>query len=308
MIKTIGAYRPLTPMQTAGSGSARWCSAQRGGERFFLKEFLSPVYPVQGGNEALRKKQLARCVQFEEKKRRLYTAMSCVIGDTLAPVLDFFRYEGRYYAVSEEVPAPRLTGESDLALTQRERREVLLGVALCLQRLHMQGIVHADLKPEHVLLHKGPLGYEVRLIDLDSGFLTDEPPQDPRDMEGDPVYLAPEAFLRMAGRDAPLGAAVDVFAFGAVIHRLWTGELPQLPPGCAYLYEAALEGAEIRLSPTLPLPYRAAVRRMLDPNPALRPSDAELVRLLSASGPPEPDERPAASDEPLNGLSRFLKK
>lgn len=308
MSKMIGAYRPLGPMQTAGSGSARWCIASRGGERFFLKEFLSPVYPAAGADAALRGKQLARCAQFEEKKRRLYTAMSCVIGDTLVPVLDFFRYEGRYYAASEEVPAPRLTGESELHLSQRERREILLGVALCLQRLHMQGIVHADLKPEHVLLHKGPLQYDVRLIDLDSGFLTDDPPQNQRDMEGDPVYLAPEAFLRMAGQDAALSTAVDTFAFGAVIHRLWTGELPEIPDDCAYLYEAALAGGEIRLSRALPLPYRAAVQRMLSPDPASRPDDGELVRLLSACPPSETDERPAADGEPLNGLSRFMKR
>ena len=49
----------------------------------------------------------------------------------------------------------------------------------------------------------------IRLIDLDSGFLRDDPPQNERDLEGDPVYLSPEAFLRMAGQDAPLGPKLD---------------------------------------------------------------------------------------------------
>lgn len=307
MIQMIGAYKPLTPMRTAGSGSARWCVAARGGERFFLKEFLSPVYPPEGGSEALRQKQLERCELFERRKRHLYAALSCVIGDTLVPVLDFFRFEGRYYAVSEEVPSPCLTGESELNASKRERREILYGLALCLQRLHMQGVVHADLKPEHVLLKKGVLGYETRLIDLDSGFLIDEPPKSGREMEGDPVYLSPEAFLRMIGQDAPLGAAADTFAFGAIIHRVWTGELPRVDGRkYEYLYEAALDGGEIALSPSLPLPYRVAVKRMLLPNPADRPSDAELVKLLSASRPAE--EKPVPSGEPLNGLSRFMKK
>ena len=203
-MKKIGAYELLTPLQTAGSGSARWCIARRGQRRFFLKEFLSPVYPAENANPVLREKQLARCRRFEEKKRRLYSAMSCVIGDTLVPVTDFFRFGLHYYAVSEEIPEPRLTGESAVeTLPMEDKREILLSLALCLQRLHLQGIVHADLKPEHVLLRKGELGYEARLIDLDSGFLADDPPAPGGDTEGDPVYLAPEnlsAHGRRAGR------------------------------------------------------------------------------------------------------------
>lgn len=309
MGKMIGAYNPVTPMLTAGSGSARWCIALRGGQRFFLKEFLTPIYPLGGGSAALRQKQLERCRAFEKRKRQLYSAMSCVIGDTLVPVLDFFRFDGRYYAVSEEVPQPCLTGESDLHCSLRERREILLGVALCLQRLHMQGIVHADLKPEHVLLNKGAAGYEVRLIDLDSGFLIDDPPKTQQEMEGDPVYLAPEAFLRMAGQDAALSTALDTFAFGAIIHRLWTGALPEIDHSRhTYLYEAALDGGDIQLSRKLPLPYRAAVIKMLDKDPAKRPSDGELVQLLTASRTIETDDRPVPCGEPLNGLSRFMKR
>ena len=227
-MKMIGAYEPLTPLQTAGSGSARWCIARRGTRRFFLKEFLSPVYPAENTNAVLREKQMARCRRFEEKKRRLYSAMSCVIGDTLVPVTDFLRFGLHYYAISEEIPEPRLTGESSVeTLSREEKREILLSLALCLQRLHLQGIVHADLKPEHVLLRKGTLGYEARLIDLDSGFLTEDPPAPGGETEGDPLYLAPEAFLRMTGEAADIGPAIDTFAFGAILHRLWTGALPE---------------------------------------------------------------------------------
>ena len=303
-MKMIGAYEPLTPLQTAGSGSARWCIARRGTRRFFLKEFLSPVYPAENTNAVLREKQMARCRRFEEKKRRLYSAMSCVIGDTLVPVTDFFRFGLHYYAVSEEIPEPRLTGESSVeTLSREEKREILLSLALCLQRLHLQGIVHADLKPEHVLLRKGALGYEARLIDLDSGFLTEEPPAPGGETEGDPVYLAPEAFLRMTGEAAAIGPAIDTFAFGAILHRLWTGALPETD--APYLYEAALEQRPIQISAQLPPAYGRAVRRMLDAEPSHRPSDGELVRLFAQ--PFEKDEKPPLTGEALNGLSRFFR-
>jgi len=69
MSEWIGGYKCLTPMRTAGSGSARWCIASRGLERFFLKEFLSPVYPAKEGTE-LSRRQLERCELFEEQKRQ----------------------------------------------------------------------------------------------------------------------------------------------------------------------------------------------------------------------------------------------
>lgn len=304
MSELIGGYRPITPLKTAGSGSARWCIATRGLERFFLKQFLSPVFPVDESG-ALGRKQRERCLTFERRKQRLYTALSCVIGDTLVPVVDFFRFERRYFAVSEAVSDTHITAEETNGLNEEEKRSFLFELALCLQRLHTQGIVHADLKPEHVLLLRRPSGLHARLIDLDSGFLIDDPPQSDREMEGDPVYLAPEVFLRMTGQDAPLGPAVDTFAFGGILHAVWTGALPSFDHDrYTYLYEAALDGEAITLDDCLPLEWRDTVSAMLTHDPASRPSDAELVNLLST-----PFLRTKTKDDvrPLNGLSRFMK-
>ena len=104
----IGGYRPLTPLRTVGSGSARWCIAARGLEKYFLKQFLSPVYPADPSTP-LGQRQRERCEAFEGQKQRLYASLSCVIGDTLVPVLDFFRFERRYYAASEAVFPSDLT-------------------------------------------------------------------------------------------------------------------------------------------------------------------------------------------------------
>ena len=119
------------------------------------------------------------------------------------------------------------------------------------------------------------------------------------------AWLSPEAFLYMAGQDAPLGPKLDTFAFGALIHRVWTGDLPGFDHAkYTYLYEAALDGGDIALSPTLPVKLRDVVLRMLDPKPDNRPEDAEVTNLLSIS--PE-DARPPQDARPLNGLSRFMK-
>ncbi|MBR4068604.1 MAG: protein kinase [Clostridia bacterium] len=306
MKERIGEYRPLTPPMTAGSGSARWCIAARGGQRFFVKQFLSPVYPAVC-DSLLRQKQRERCHRFERRKQQLYSAMSCVIGETLVPVLDFFRFEGRYYAVSEVVQT-EMNGESRNDLTEAEKRQVLYHLALCLQRLHLQQIVHADLKPEHILLIPDNWGYTVRLIDLDSGFLFNDPPSPGSGLEGDPVYLSPEAFLRMTGQDVPLTAAVDSFALGAIIHRIWTGELPGFDRSrFGYLYEAVLSGESPEVSKDMPDQMRWLVQELLSAEPERRPDDAACVRILGDGLQPMQPAR-SATDEPLNSLSRFMKK
>ncbi len=293
MSDVIAGYRCLTPMQTAGSGSARWCMAERGAERFFLKEFLNPVYPVNP-DTPLGKRQLERCRRFESRKQCLYAASSCVIGDVLVPVMDFFRFDGHYYAVSEAMNGP--TAEK-LRMADDEKRKLLYQLALCLQRLHAQGVVHADLKPEHVLLDNG----KPKLIDLDSGFLLDDPPVYEREMEGDPAYLAPEMFLRMTGREAALGTGIDVFAFGILIHQIWTGELPGFDHSrYHYLYEAALDNGGIVLG--LPKEWQPMIGRMLNASPEKRPEDAEITALFA----PEQLSR-AERKRPANGLRSLMR-
>lgn len=304
MSEWIGRYKRMTPMRTVGSGSARWCIASQGLERFFLKEFLSPVYPAQETSD-LGQRQRQRCDAFEQRKLRLYQAISCVIGDTLVPVIDFFRFERKYYAVSEAMPDSHITAEQISGLSPEEKQRILFDAALCLQRLHIQGVVHADLKPDHFLLLKRPQGYHLRLIDLDSGFLADDPPVEEREMEGDPAYLAPEAFLRMIGQEAALGPKLDTFAFGALIHTVWTGRMPAFDhERYGYLYEAALDGGSILLDDELPAFWHETVQRMFCADPDDRPCDAEITALFE----PEMATPVCRPDRPVNGLSRLMRR
>ncbi|NLI21277.1 MAG: protein kinase [Clostridiales bacterium] len=301
----IGVYECETPFATAGSGSALWCVARKGGRRFFLKQFLTPVRPAASASvsQTLRRRQMERCAVFERRKRALYEALLCALGDCAVPVVDFFMFDGRYYAASEYVQTPYDTFDTLGALPPRMSRQLLYELARCLGRLHAQGVVHADLKPEHVLLQREGERYRVRLIDFDSGFLEDDPPAEPRDIEGDPVYLAPETFLRMLGEPRTLTRRLDTFAFGLIAHKLWTGRLPETgADGRAYVYEAVLAGEAAELSSTLPTAYRWLIQKTLSLDPEDRPDDGLLERLLS---PPAGESRPAGGM--VNGLSRYLK-
>ncbi len=309
MRSMIGEYQQITPFQTAGSGSAKWCIATRMGQRFFVKQFLSPVFPKTTTNKMLYQKQQERCVLFETKKQRLYHAMGCVLGDVLVPVIDFFCYQGHYFAISEEVPTSQMTIENTRHLSAKHRRNILLSLALGLQRLHLQGIVHADLKPENALLTLENDTFDVRLIDVDSGFLLEDPPKDENELQGDPAYLAPEAFLCMAGAGDHqlLTEKIDTFAFGLIIHFVWTGEWIGFDQSkYHYPFEVVLDQGNLVMSESLPEVHRSLVASMLQLDPKQRPSDAKLIKHLSSTSTDAGSHRQRLA--PINGMSRFMKR
>lgn len=41
----LGRYESTTALSNSDAGSCRWCFAIRGGQEYFIKEFLEPKYP-----------------------------------------------------------------------------------------------------------------------------------------------------------------------------------------------------------------------------------------------------------------------
>jgi len=81
-----------------------------------------------------------------------------------------------------------------------------------LQAMHRAGYVHADLKPNNVMV--APDG-AVKLIDLGQSSKMNEPK--PR-IQGTPDYMAPEQVRRLT-----LDQRTDVFGLGATLHKILTG-------------------------------------------------------------------------------------
>ena len=121
------------------------------------------------------------------------------------------------YLVMEHVTGRSLAGHRDYALEDTMR--IFLQVCRALEHLHSVGFVHADLKPDNILVDEG---LAVRLIDF--GFAAPVG-QKLSGFKGTWGYVAPE---QAGGR---ISEKTDVFNLGAALYWVLTGEkVPSLVP------------------------------------------------------------------------------
>lgn len=186
-------------------------------------------------------------------------------------VFDVGEDDGRPFIAMEYVE-----GETLAELVGRRGRlpaaEVArLGVQMCagLAAAHAAGLVHRDVKPQNLILSTDgvlklgdfgiALGHDGTKLTLAGTVL------------GTAGYLAPEQ-----ARGEPVTAAADIYAVGAVLYELLTGEPARTAGSLAEL------GAEGGLQP-------ADVARRL------RAAPPELVTAVSACLSPRPEDRPPSA-------------
>jgi TolB-like protein/Tfp pilus assembly protein PilF len=173
------------------------------------------------------------------------------------------------------------------AMTAREAVRIAIEVARGLAHAHARGVVHRDLTPGNVFLCEDG---QVKVLDLGMAHAFGR-----RKLEGGTRgFMAPEQ-----ERGAPEDERTDVFALGAILHRMLAGD--RASPVAGSLADA----------PPLHLPEAPAlaelVARMLARDPVERPRDAGVVAsalealqpaLAHAPGAPAPHvpaPRPAAA-------------
>jgi eukaryotic-like serine/threonine-protein kinase len=182
---------------------------------------VKQLAPQNEANEALRERFLAEA-----------NALAALQHPGVVRVLD-------YAAPSDERPylvMEALVGETLAALLQRRPRlptELALRIARYtaqgLAAAHAAGIVHRDIKPDNLFL-LGPLGdpFGVKIIDLGMPKLpNDGSSSGVHTVLGTIEYMAPEQ-VTADGVDC----RTDIYAFGIVLFRLFTGHLPfETPKG-----------------------------------------------------------------------------
>ena len=142
-------------------------------------------------------------------------------------------------------------------------------VAQGLAYMNAKGFVHADMKPNNILV--APSG-AIKIIDMGQscpiGMIKDR-------IQGTPDFIAPEQVRRQ-----PLDGRTDVFNFGAALYWTLTGRpIPTILPkngGVTFKSDLAITAPE-QYNPDVSAPVSKLVIDCIDLNPARRPQTMSEV-------------------------------
>jgi len=273
----LGPYEILSPLGAGGMGEV-----YRGRDTRLGRDVAIKVLPTETEPSAdllSRFKQEARAVAALNHPNIL--------------ALHDIGTEGRVaYAVME-----LLEGET---LRERLKRagafgpvkglEVAIQVARGLAAAHERGIVHRDLKPENLFITRDGV---VKILDFGlarrndaSGSFETQGTRyttGPGLVMGTPGYISPE---QMVGE--PATTRSDLFAFGVVVHEMFSGHNPFRRATATEMVTATLRDDPPPLGPAAPgIPgsLAAIVARCLQKQPADRPESArDIAFFLEAIG------------------------
>jgi serine/threonine protein kinase len=188
-----------------------------------------------------------------------------------------------------------------------------LGLALAdqlcatVQAAHEAGVVHRDLKPGNVFVLRDPPGAPPRLKLLDFGVAKvhdDGTLTQAGDILGTLAYMAPE---RWVGTN-PVDVRADVYALGAIVYEMLSGQPPFRADTRAALRLAIINDPPAPLRarrPELPGWLAAVVERALDKRPERRYASARAFARALGIGGAEPAPDDTAPSEGFAGTERF---
>ncbi|TQL67678.1 serine/threonine-protein kinase [Nocardioides albertanoniae] len=224
-----------------------------------------------------------------ERFRRESLSTARVVHDDVVNIFDAGSDDNDVFLVMELLPGPTL-GE---ALTQRGAMPVDMAVeytrqvSAALAAAHRAGVVHRDIKPANLMFDG-----DGRLTVLDFGISYAMTGTDPGLTQtghviGSPSYLSPE----QAAGD-PVGPPADVYSLGCVLFEMLTGKVPYTAPHPVKILHMHLSDPVPRITDfwAVPEPMARLVTRMLDKNPAARPSMEQVGHELGyVLGGTDPD-------------------
>ena len=135
-------------------------------------------------------------------------------------------------------------------------------VTRALREAHGQGMVHRDLKPTNVMVHRTTDGESVKVLDFGLvKLLHDDAPEQTREgvFMGSPKYMAPEQI-----NCEPVDARVDLYALGVLLYQMLTGRVPfegetQIQTLMAHVHDPVPP-----LPPEVPIAVQQIVMRCLE--------------------------------------------
>ncbi|GAB5537545.1 MAG: hypothetical protein Rubg2KO_37940 [Rubricoccaceae bacterium] len=263
------------------NGIGPWALGPRLGRGGMSTVYEATRHTPSGVQKAALK--LAR--RASPKARRLFEREAQLLTRLGAPhvaaVLDSgVHSDGRPYLALEPITGPTVTAAARHR-SVRETVRLVLRACQAVATLHDAGIIHGDLKPEHLIVRDNDA---VTVLDLGLAFdLTSPPPPAPNSTKSlTPEFAAPEQIL-----GEPLHRATDVYAIGLVLHEALYGRARRIPWGLGGNPAAPDRGSkpprpQASASPTeqaLDYALGPILQMALQPNPHLRYASASALAM-----------------------------
>jgi eukaryotic-like serine/threonine-protein kinase len=290
----------IQEMITTGNNSVAYSARAPGGEKVFFKLYQSP---------SVRVPWYKPFIQHQKEMKGRVEASPC--RQFCYRFLGGFEYDRKYHQVFEYLDKSHSLVQifdrirASPSAVNWEQRELMAKVLVAgINQLHLAKIVHADLKPDNVMLIEDPsvgMKYRLKIIDMDFSFFTDKKaPWDGHEgYFGTPGYMSPEHMMRKV----PLPAS-DVFTLGIMLYQLLAQGHPYIFDDIEkYLpaYKAhAAAWPKLLGSPKGPAKAETiaeVLHRCLHPEPTKRPTAGDIHRALT--GEPVILLAPPVSPPPL---------
>jgi serine/threonine-protein kinase len=303
-----GKYRLNRLLGTGGMASV-WSATNVFTEREFAIKFMLP--------QVARTPEAARRFLLEAK------VSARINHPNIIEVIDVGQAEDSSLFLVMEL----LTGTSlDVAVRRSvppmpvyEFISFMRDVAEALAAAHRSGVIHRDLKPTNVFLHKDRDGRIVpKILDFGVSKILEEENNTALTIVGtvlgSPLYMSPEQAMGAEGIDG----RTDVFAFGSILFEALCGQRAFDGPNFNALIVTIATSEPKRIddvAPHLPEPLRALVRQCLVTNKANRlESFDRIVEQLDAMMPelakselrlaqPHRAETPSEADLATNAIA-----
>lgn len=272
--RVIGSYRILEKIGAGGMGEVYRARDTRLDRIVALK-----ILPeeVSRNPEAL--------ARFEREAK----AVAALSHPNILAIHEFGQDDGVVFAAMELLEGQTLRERvQEGRVPLRKAVDIATQIADGLAAAHAQGIVHRDLKPGNVFLTR-----DGRVKILDFGLARIEPLQGGSQIATLQVDTAPGTILGTVGYMAPeqvrgeaIDARSDIFAFGALLHEMLTGQRAFRGDSAADVLGAILRDDPPEISqsdPTLPDSVGRIVQHCLEKNPEERFQSARDLRFALAA-------------------------
>jgi serine/threonine protein kinase len=173
-------------------------------------------------------------------------------------VMDYVEGKSLARLIAEEGP-----------LTLARAAVLFIQIADALAHAHKHGILHRDLKPGNIMIHREPDGSEsAMLTDFGIAKLHHDSEQSltqTGEVFGSPLYMSPEQCMGMQ-----IHARAEVYSMGCLMYETLTGTPPHTSPSALDLMHKHINAAPVPLNeiaPEVPAAFTAVVDKALAKSP-----------------------------------------